>query len=158
LWPVDDVRAPRRLALHSAPVRAIAFSPDSARVVTAAEDRACRVFETATGRELFAYFGHQGIPKSVAFSPDGGSIVSSDDHQEIRVWRASIARSALALEGAAPFDSATLLPRSGLALVGAGAAATAVCELATGRRIATLAAPLRRELALDARGERIVQA
>src|SRR5262249_1899817 len=49
----------------------VAFSPDGQRLALAGTDGTVRVWETVTGKELFALKGHDGGVLAVAFSPDG---------------------------------------------------------------------------------------
>ena len=49
----------------------MAFSPDGQRIVTGSFDQTAKVWEAASGRELFPLKGHTGLVLCVTFSPDG---------------------------------------------------------------------------------------
>ena len=87
---------------HESGVSSVALSPDGKRLVTGGYDKAIKIWNIATGKELFALSGaHEGAVSCVAFSPDGRQIVSGDGSGEIKVW------------DAAGFDKAMTLIRHG---------------------------------------------
>jgi WD40 repeat protein len=61
----------RTLYGHRGEVTALAFSPDGSLLASASGDRTVRVWETATGREVYVLAGHTDRVSSVAFSRDG---------------------------------------------------------------------------------------
>ena len=56
---------------HTSWVRAVAFSPDGTRLVSAGEEGGVRIWDVQTRRELRSYTGHQEAVYAVAWSPDG---------------------------------------------------------------------------------------
>src|SRR5262245_22198781 len=54
----------------------LALSPDGKVLATAGEDRAVRLWDVATRKELLALTGHQQRAVCVAFSPDGKRLAS----------------------------------------------------------------------------------
>jgi WD40 repeat protein len=81
--PLDRV-----LVGHTAAVRAAAFSPDGARVITASKDGTVRVWDVATGASVLALKGLNGGVLAAGFSPDGARIVTTDEGGDVRVWDA----------------------------------------------------------------------
>jgi WD40 repeat protein len=61
----------------AAPCDAVAFSPDSTRIASGAQDRVVRMWDAATGRQLWEGKGHAGTISAVAFSGDGRRLVSA---------------------------------------------------------------------------------
>jgi eukaryotic-like serine/threonine-protein kinase len=62
----------------------VAFSPDGQRLATASRDNTAKIWDTATGKELFTLRGHVYDIESVEFSPDGRFLASeSSDHSFI---------------------------------------------------------------------------
>jgi WD40 repeat protein len=78
---------------------AVAFGPDGKHLVTGGHDGFVRVWETATGRELWARRGnHYGVI-ALAVSPDGKRIASGGREDLIRIWDTATGADAC------PFDS-----------------------------------------------------
>lgn len=61
---------------HTAPVWTLGWTPDGSRVTTASQDGTARVWDAATGRELFAL--QVGHPIAALASPDGRTLAVSD--------------------------------------------------------------------------------
>ena len=73
---------------HTAPVTALAWSPDGQMLVSA-QKRAIHVWDTRTRDCLLIYHSHAGIVDDVAWSPDGQRIASSSSDQSVQIWRAT---------------------------------------------------------------------
>jgi serine/threonine protein kinase/WD40 repeat protein len=65
-------------------VKALAFTPDSRLLISAAEDRAV-IREAASGRELAQCVG-VGDMLCLAVSPDGRVLATGDEKQQVRLW------------------------------------------------------------------------
>jgi WD40 repeat protein len=74
------------LAGHVDAVWSISVSPDGKKLASGSQDNTVRVWDAATGAEIFELQGHRGCARSVAFSPDGSRIVSGSIDATIRVW------------------------------------------------------------------------
>jgi WD40 repeat protein len=66
----------------------VAFSPDGQRILTGSEDRTVKVWEAATGLEVFSFRGRKTKVLSVAFSPDGETLITTEDALA-KVWSAA---------------------------------------------------------------------
>ncbi len=76
-----------RLEGHTGAVRAVSFSADGSRLLSAGSDRTARVWDAKTGEELLRLEGHSDEIFSASFSPDGRHILTSGD-ATVRLWDA----------------------------------------------------------------------
>ncbi|MCB0567931.1 MAG: WD40 repeat domain-containing protein [Lewinellaceae bacterium] len=90
---------------HQDGVRRAQFSPDGTRVVSASWDKTAKVWDVATGRELFTLTGHEDYVRAAVYSPDGAKIVTSSGNDwafkdmSIRVWDANTGAQLYILKG-----------------------------------------------------------
>ena len=76
-WPFASAQSPVIVVQHEEPVFALAFSPDGTQLVTGSDDDDAKLWDIASGAEVFSLSGHNGRVAGVAFSPDGSRIASS---------------------------------------------------------------------------------
>ena len=76
----------RVLSGHAGGVTGVAFSPDGALLASASNDRAIRLWDSATGQLRTTLTGHTNWLREVAFSPDGALLASASDDGTIRLW------------------------------------------------------------------------
>lgn len=79
-------RARLRCGQGSQQISALAFSPDSKLLATAAQDNILRIWDVADAKELRRLEGHTRTPWRLAFSPDGKTLASSGEDQGVRLW------------------------------------------------------------------------
>jgi WD domain, G-beta repeat/Tetratricopeptide repeat len=77
----------------------VAFSPDGQRLASGSSDQTAKIWDSATGKELFALKGHAGSVGSVAFSPDGQRLASGSADQTVRIWDSATGKELSALKG-----------------------------------------------------------
>ena len=122
---------------HDGEVRAAAFSPGGARIVTASFDKTARVWDAASGQEL-ARLGHDGWVFAASFSPDGSRIVTASEDKTARVWDAASGRE-LAKLGHDGWVFAASFSPDGSRIVTASEDKTArVWDAASGQELARL--------------------
>jgi len=95
-------------------LRALAFSPDSRTLAVVNEtDCTIRLFETATGAELFPRTGHRGVVNDLAFHPSGKMLASASfEDCSLRTWDLSPRRTLLNLQGTIAEDRIRSLEHS----------------------------------------------
>ena len=83
---LKDAIAPTGRALDLA--ASAAFSGDGEWIVTCCQDRTVRIWETATGKNLFVLKGHEDRLATAAFSANKSRIVSASADKTVRLWDA----------------------------------------------------------------------
>ncbi|KAG9063951.1 hypothetical protein KI688_004065 [Linnemannia hyalina] len=101
-------------------VRTIEFSPDGTRVVSGGKKRLVRLWDCASGQEMFVMEGHSDFVKSVAFSPCGKQIASAGEDNTVRVWDSQTGECLFVLEGHTSEVSSVKYSPSGERLVSGG--------------------------------------
>jgi WD40 repeat protein/tRNA A-37 threonylcarbamoyl transferase component Bud32 len=83
---VPDRPGIRLLRGHTAPVEAVAFSPDGSRALSGGHDRSLCLWEIPSGRLLLTLKGHEGPIWCVSFLPDGHRALSCSSDRTLRLW------------------------------------------------------------------------
>ncbi len=71
---------------HRQWVNGVRFSPDGKKFATVSDDGLLKVWETATGKSLFTFRGHDGGIYQLVWHDDGGRIFTSSADGTIKVW------------------------------------------------------------------------
>lgn len=75
-----------------------AAAPDNRRNAVG-EDKAIRIFDVATGKELIRIQAHTAKVTALAFSPDGKMLASGGDDKTVRVYDAATGRALVVMNG-----------------------------------------------------------
>jgi WD40 repeat protein len=122
-------------------VYAVAFSPDGTLIATASGDGTARTWETATGRQITTFAGHNRTVSAVAFSPDGTLIATGSDDNTARTWDTATGQQRTMLTGHESCVNAVAFSPDGTLIATASADGTAfIWDTATGAHLATLVA------------------
>jgi WD40 repeat protein len=80
-WKLDDEDDEENKFLHSyrAMITEVVWSPDSQYILASGGDKTVRVWDVASGEQLFVYKGHQIIVKMIRWFPDSKHVVSTGD-------------------------------------------------------------------------------
>jgi WD40 repeat protein len=94
IWRLEDSKLLATYPDQGDVVVSVTFSPDGQLVASAsANQKMIHVWESATGRRVAVFSGHQDnlkglIQGAVAFSPDGRLVASAGHKQGVKVWEA----------------------------------------------------------------------
>jgi WD40 repeat protein len=89
LWDGNTLEPGRKWPLgHSGKGSSLAFSPDSRRIVTAAENGVGRIWDAATGTLVHQLSGPGNRLLCAVYSPDGQRIATGGDDNYISLWDA----------------------------------------------------------------------
>ncbi|HEV2969931.1 MAG TPA: protein kinase [Pirellulales bacterium] len=76
----------RALEDHTAPVRAVEFSPDGNMVLSAGHDNTIKLWDFKTGHLVKSLRGHASWVRAAVFSPDGHQVLSGSHDHEAKLW------------------------------------------------------------------------
>ena len=97
-----DFKSGRLVALlrsHSEPVSALAFVPDSSRLISGATDGTAIVWDVARRGPLHVLYGHSQEILSLAVTPDGQRAITASADREAILWSLSDGRQIAQLSG-----------------------------------------------------------
>jgi WD40 repeat protein len=149
LWDAVTGDEIRTIEVHTGMVNCVCFSSDGRRVA-AGQGRIVdeqgrpvpgevKIWDAATGNEVYTLKGHTGFVNSVCFSRDGRRLASADGDGTVKVWDAATGKEILSLKGHTEGVLGVCFSRDGQRLASASADQTVkVFDAATGKEILSL--------------------
>ena len=92
LWDSQTGRIIREYSGHTGAIKAITFSPDSRKLVTASEDCTAILWSVEAGAAERTLAGHNGEVLSSAFSPDGRYVLTGSQDGTAILWNIDTGR------------------------------------------------------------------
>ncbi len=87
LWDMAAGGIPRNtIPAHTENIFDVAYNPTGDLLASASRDKSLRVWDVASGKQVFQSMAHKNWVHSVAFSPDGATLLSGGGDATIRVW------------------------------------------------------------------------
>jgi WD40 repeat protein len=94
---------------HTAAVNGVAVSPDGKLVASGSADHSVRLWEAATGKELFTFTGHADTVTALAFTPDGKTLVSAGDDRQLKLWSTESGKEVRSIQDPGPTNQVPVL-------------------------------------------------
>ncbi|KAI3329259.1 vegetative incompatibility protein HET-E-1 [Xylariaceae sp. AK1471] len=146
LWSAATGEHLYTLKGHYAPVKSIAFSPDSKVVALNSRgvesiswSNTVQLWSAITGKHLHELEGHKYGVESIAFSPDGGVVVSGSWDQTVRLWSAVTGEHLQTLKGHyQAVTSVAFSPDGRIVISGSEDRTVRLWSAATGEHLQTL--------------------
>jgi WD domain, G-beta repeat len=124
---------------HTSAVWNVAWSPDGKRLATASYDKTAKVWDAATGKEVFS-LGHTSGVFSVAWSPDGKRLATASEDFTAKVWDAATGKEVFSLRGHTSNVMCVAWSPDGKRIASGSVDKTAkVWDAATGKEVLSLA-------------------
>lgn len=76
MFDLQDNKKSYNISAHSSPVRAVAFSPDSQKLLSGADDGLIKVHDTKSGELVKTLSGHGSWILDLDFAPNGSHFAS----------------------------------------------------------------------------------
>ncbi|MCF2147802.1 hypothetical protein IQ276_015505 [Desmonostoc muscorum LEGE 12446] len=151
----------RTLTGHSNSVNAVAVTPNGQQVISASRDNTLKVWNLATGEELFTLTGHSDSVNAIAVTPNGQQVISASLDSTLKVWNLATGEELFTLTGHSDWVNAVAVTPNGQQVISASRDRTIkVWNLATGEELFTLTGHsyLVNAIAITPNGQQVISA
>jgi WD40 repeat protein len=145
LWQVVDWQLEREIGTSpSGDIFALAFSPDGRLIATATNfdpngpQFVIKIWDVATGEELFDLQCHQDAIHALAFSPDGRWLASASMDTTVAIWDVRTGQLVETLHTSAQLFDATFSPDSNLVAAALNNNTVELWDVTSGQLVKTL--------------------
>lgn len=138
LWDVASGKILRRLEGHTAPVTAVAFSPNGKTAISGSSDMSLIFWGLAGGAEIRRFEGHTSGVNAVALSADGKTTLSASADTSLILWEISTGRRIHQISTDTTLQAAALSPDGMSALSGSPDGRLRLWDMATGEAVRDL--------------------
>jgi|JFJP01.1.fsa_nt_gi FOG: WD40 repeat len=89
----------RTLVGHTDEILALEVTPDSQWLISGSEDHTIKVWDIATGQEIYTLTGHTGSVLTLVLTSDGKQVISGSADHTIKVWSLETGQEIYTLRG-----------------------------------------------------------
>ena len=94
--------------------------PDGQKVVSASSDKTLKLWDLASGVEIFTFTGHTDYVTAVAITPDGQTIISGSVDKTLKLWNLASGTELCTLVGHKDYINAIAVTPDGRKAISAG--------------------------------------
>jgi len=88
-----------KVSIGAVSIVSLAFSADGKRLAAGSEDYRITILDSASGKVLRSWVGHQAAVVALAFSPDGKRLATASHDRSVKVWDPYSGKELLRLTG-----------------------------------------------------------